>query len=135
MIDASGELIIKLISNKEESTVIESFSKLFGTISKKNGKKLRPSLPGQNPESREDGADSKIKGQIRLEMAHLTMNPCKIQEMALSIGYKKRPLCLVSLKCIYVPAYGKRGVRFPPKRLLVPYAHYNAGCGSAPIFP
>jgi hypothetical protein len=97
---------------------MESFSKLIGTISKKNGRKLRSSLSDQNAETGEDGADTKVKGEARLETASLSMNPGKIQDRVLAIGNEKRPVGVVSLKCIYIPAYRKSGVRVSSTELL-----------------
>jgi hypothetical protein len=108
-VDISGMLLVRLIAEKEEPSTMETFSRLIGTLTRKNGKKIRSALASENSD---DGPEAKavLKGEVSLNMSSLAAYPSKIREKCVILTKDDNSSGQVVLKCVFVPAYRKGGV-------------------------
>jgi hypothetical protein len=126
-----SELSISLLTDKESSSALQSFTRMIGTLGgtlgRKKGKEISASLSSmslhqlKNDNSRQPSPnqslgtltsnDYHVIGSTRLDMPQFTIHPGKIMEKNISIMKDKKLVGVIAVRYIYVPIYRRKVVR------------------------
>jgi Lhr-like helicase len=124
-----SELTINLLTDKESSSALQSFTRMIGTIGgtigRKKGREISASLSSMNldqlqnetlqqssPNQTLTSNDYHVIGAARLDMPQFTIHPGKILEKNISIMKDKKLVGVIAVTYIYVPLYRSKVVIF-----------------------